>query len=50
MNKYLWFIIPIYFDVRAIMLAIDGDFGSGFYLRVIFFFITLYFSYKDFKK
>ena len=50
MKKYLYFIFPIYFAVRAIILAGDGNFNFGFYLRVILFILTLYWSLKEFKK
>tara|TARA_B100001057_G_scaffold410901_1_gene426237 strand:+ start:7110 stop:7262 length:153 start_codon:yes stop_codon:yes gene_type:complete len=50
MKKYLWFLAPAYFLARAIFLANEGNFGVGFILRVILFFVTLYWAYKEFIK
>ena len=50
MKKYLFLIFPIYFATRAILLGIDGNFGFGFVLRVILFFVSLYWAIQELKK
>tara|TARA_B100000575_G_scaffold131103_1_gene104442 strand:+ start:7388 stop:7540 length:153 start_codon:yes stop_codon:yes gene_type:complete len=50
MKRYLYFIAPLYFLVRAIFLANQGDFGIGFILRIILFAITLFWAYREFLK
>ena len=50
MKKYLFLIFPIYFATRAILLGIEGNFGFGFVLRVILFFVSLYWAIQELKK
>jgi hypothetical protein len=50
MKRYLYFIFPIYFATRAILLGIEGNFNFGFYLRVVLFIISLYWSIQELKK
>ena len=50
MKKYLFLIFPVYFATRAILLGIDGNFGFGFVLRVILFFVSLYWAIQKLKK
>ncbi len=50
MKKYLFLIFPLYFATRAILLGIDGNFGFGFVLRVILFFVSLYWAIQELKK
>ena len=50
MKKYLFLIFPVYFATRAILLGIDGNFGFGFVLRVILFFVSLYWAIQELKK
>ena len=50
MKKYLFLIFPIYFATRAVLLGIDGNFGFGFILRVILFFISFYWAIQELKK
>ena len=50
MKKYLFLFFPIYFATRAIDLGIEGNFGFGFILRVILFFLSLYWAIHKLKK
>ena len=49
MKKYLFLFFPIYFATRAIDLGIEGNFGFGFILRVILFFLSLYWAIHELK-
>ena len=50
LKRYISLVFPIYFASRASLLAMDGNFNFGFYLRLVLFVLSLYWSLEEIKK